>query len=412
MSKKSVIFIPAKCFRWTLRRRDGIYYADGRRGNPGVKLGRYSLQSSCLDDARTTLIHLDAIKAVEQGRVDRSVLEQQHTTDLSLEDGIKKYMTHVSRSSILGGARVSTVKRYRAVFDKLIKFAHANGVNSCNQCGRRLLESYISHLDDEDYAKKTQYLEVTTLKQTIKWLLKEKLIPDSCSFDLRVKKPAGTTTYCYTAEEVSAMSTHCAARADLKWLGDVIDALAHTGFRISELVSLRWSDVDDMLTRINLVDETRTANQDARSSARSTKTGEDRVVPVHQRLHDRLRSQKSNPHKDGRVFHGPKGGLLKPDTVRNILVREVLLPLAPRFSKRGLKGFVDGRLHSFRHFFCSTCANEGTSEQLLMSWLGHRDSKMVRYYYHLNDKESQRQMNSITFIADTVSGVLPPDKAA
>ena len=28
-----------------------------------------------------------------------------------------------------------------------------------------------------------------------------------------------------------------------------------------------------------------------------------------------------------------------------------------------------------------------------MLWLGHRDSKMVRHYYHLHDDDAQRQMS-------------------
>ena len=79
------------------------------------------------------------------------------------------------------------------------------------------------------------------------------------------------------------------------------------------------------------------------------------------------------------IFHGPRGGALKPDTLRRVLIKEVIRPLATKFpSEYGEKGFCDGRLHSFRHAFCSTCANHGVPERMLMSWLGHRDSAMIR----------------------------------
>ena len=32
---------------------------------------------------------------------------------------------------------------------------------------------------------------------------------------------------------------------------------------------------------------------------------------------------------------------------------------------------------------------------MVMEWLGHSDSKMVKHYYHLQDEESQRRMNQI-----------------
>ena len=89
--------------------------------------------------------------------------------------------------------------------------------------------------------------------------------------------------------------------------------------------------------------------------------------------------------KDGAIFHGPRGGTVKPDTVRNILIRDVLEPLSDQFpTPAGELGFINGRLHSCRHYFASQCAAAGFSEQLVMAWLGHRDSKMARHYFHLH----------------------------
>jgi len=79
-----------------------------------------------------------------------------------------------------------------------------------------------------------------------------------------------------------------------------------------------------------------------------------------------------------------------------IFVREVLEPLSKRFpGEPGVPSFRDGRLHSFRHSFCSACANSGqVPEQLLMAGLGHQDSAMVRHFYHLHDGESRRPHES------------------
>lgn len=99
---------------------------------------------------------------------------------------------------------------------------------------------------------------------------------------------------------------------------------------------------------------------------------------------------------------GPRGGRLKPDTVRNILVRDVIDKLTPRFPKKfvGQRSFEDGRLHSLRHYFCSVCANTGIPERIVMEWLGHADSEMVRHYYHLNDEESRQKMDQLPPLGD------------
>lgn len=89
------------------------------------------------------------------------------------------------------------------------------------------------------------------------------------------------------------------------------------------------------------------------------------------------------------------GWQIKADTVRRILIRDVLTPLSSRFpSKKDVIGFI-GLLHSFRHFFCSNCANRKVPERVLMNWLGHRKSRMVHRYYHLHDEESIRQMKQV-----------------
>jgi hypothetical protein len=35
---------------------------------------------------------------------------------------------------------------------------------------------------------------------------------------------------------------------------------------------------------------------------------------------------------------------------------------------------------------------------MVMDWLGHADSEMIRHYYHLHDPEAQRRMNDLDFL--------------
>ncbi|WP_261342097.1 tyrosine-type recombinase/integrase [Calycomorphotria hydatis] len=66
-------------------------------------------------------------------------------------------------------------------------------------------------------------------------------------------------------------------------------------------------------------------------------------------------------------------------------------------------------MRSFRHYFCSMCANSGVPEQVLKSWMGHQSSRMVRRYYYLHDEESRQQINKINFEGSNQVGsmVLP-----
>jgi hypothetical protein len=41
------------------------------------------------------------------------------------------------------------------------------------------------------------------------------------------------------------------------------------------------------------------------------------------------------------------------------------------------------------------CGNNGVPEQMLMSWLGHQSSRMIRRYYHAHDEASKVAMKNV-----------------
>jgi integrase len=393
--KRTKELITGKHFQWRLGQRDGVYYADGRSNRPNA--GRHSLGTRDRAKALEELKRLDVVKAVAFGLADRRSLDQPAADVLSLEEGRRRYEAHVARPPVTGGVKRSSAKRYRAVLDKFLKFARGLGITAWTQVTMDVLKRYATWLHDKGYAYATQYLELTTILQVLKWMRREKLLPRTKVPRLSLSKPGETTTYCWKREEVAAIVEFCRAHPELAWLADVVAALACTGMRISELAGLRWSDVDLANRMIRLTDESTRGRRRGRPEPRTLKSGRSRSFPIHDDLLPMF--ARLQRHTDGVVFHGPLGGRLKPDTVRNALVRDVIAAIAPRFPTPAAgTGFEHGRLHSFRHYFCSQCANDGVAEAAVMEWLGHRDSAMVRHYYHLHDAEAKRQMQRVQFL--------------
>jgi integrase len=386
--------IQSQYFTWNLYRRGGLFYADGRSNRP--PLGRFSLGTDDHSAALDHLRELDLTQAVRLGRVEKP-LNGGTVIELGLPEGRRLFEAHVGRSEIVGGARLSTRKRYRAVFDKLLEFASTRGVVAWNQITRALLEAYVQHLEQKGYAYRSIYLEATVVKQAVNWLIEAGHLPESCRLRLRLSRDNETSTYCWTEAEVRAMLEHCRARPDLQPLGQLLTLLALTGLRISEALQLRWSDVDLTADQpmIHLVDESRKRQRALSGAVRTLKGKRGRSLPIYQDLRQMLLEMPRR--SDGLVFHGPQGGRWKSDSVRTLLKRAVIAPLAVRFHRSsGEPGFESGRLHSFRHFFCSQCANQGIPERTLMSWLGHAEAAMVRRYYHLTDTESRRLMDRLS----------------
>lgn len=390
--------VTCEYFNWLLGTRNGVYTADGRSNTPSA--GRHSLGTRNYEEARSELRNLDRVMAVSLGMAEKSILDTERGELLPFKEGRRLYEDHIMRPQIAGGPTPKTRERYRAVLDKFMSFAEKERLSCWNQVDRSVLERYATWLDGEHFAYATEYLELNTIKQIVKWMVETGLLPPECRIVMPFRKPEGTDTYCWRQAEVRAIRIHCDEHGDLVWLGQVTSALACTGLRISELASLRWSDLDLQSNSVRLTDETTSAKQRKKGKPRSTKNHRGRTFPIHESLRRVLDGVR--PTADGLVFHGPRGGVLKPDTVRRILIRDVLTPLACQFpTAAGEIGFSDGRLHSFRHYFCSSCANSGVPEQVVMRWLGHSSSRMVRHYYHLHDEESQRHMQRLDFLGES-----------
>jgi integrase len=393
-------------FVWLIGHRDGVFTADGRSNR--VDAGRHSLGTRDRNQALENLKQLDRVRAVELGLADRGILNHSGSQALDLGQGRDLYMQFVGRPAITGGAGKTTVKRYGAVFGKFLPFAMKRHITEWNQVTKNILSDYGAWLDGESYAYATEYLELTTVKQAVKWLIQEGYLPQSALIRLPVKKPSGTDTYCYRPAEVAAILDYCRQHPALEWLGDIVTGLATTGVRISELAALRWSDVSDDLLRLQIVDERHRCRRPG-GEVRTTKSGKSRAFPIQVDLRGVLETLRRS--SDGRVFHGPLGGRLKADVVRRALIRDVLEKLKERFPTRtGEIGFINGRLHSFRHFFCSRCAQSGVAEHVVMSWLGHSSSNMVRHYFHLHDDKSQRLMRRISFRGHAGGAVAAGDR--
>lgn len=381
-------------FCWRLIRRDGVFYADGRSGE--TNLGKHSLGTRDEAEAMELLKVLDERKAVELGKKPAPATSALLSSNLSIEEGWKRYLDHAARPLVMKGASPGTIKRYEAVRDHHLNYCRKHAVSTWLQFDKQQLEKFAGRRSRKQ-AYRTVYLELTTLKSVSKWLVEERLIPSDCLLRYSLAKPQGTDAYCYRAEEVAAMVSLCNSTPELAWLANLILLLAHTGMRIGEAVGLRWSDIDFATGMIRIADERSSRRKKLAGSARTTKGRRSRTIPIHSRLREMLNGLKRQP--DGRVLHAARGGKLLPRNVLATFIEKVIEPLKKQFpTPEGEIGFEHGRLHSFRHFFCSQSFLSGATEGEVRDWLGHADSKITNHYRHLRSDDAVRRMERIEFL--------------
>lgn len=392
MQNKHNNSIPGRYLSWRLFRRDGVYYADGRGGK--YKIGKHSLGTRDREKALEKLHRLDQAKAIELGIAEAAPTVMPSTTTIS--DGWQRYLEYGRSNRVMGGASEATIKRYGAVRDKHVKFCLQHGIATWQACDEHAVRKYGNWLAKHS-ADRTVYLELTLLKSINGWLIDHKLLPASAKLVLSLKKPQGTDTYCYSSAEVTAMVEHCRRQPTLVWLANLIIGLAYTGTRISELAGLRWTDVNLDAGIIRIADERSSRRKQQAGTVRTTKGRRSRTIPIHLELRELLVGLPRVA--DGFVFHAARGGRVRTRNVLEQFIQHVIEPLKTTFTTPdGEIGFEHGRLHSFRHFFCSQCFLGGASEGEIKEWLGHADSKMVEHYRHLRSEDARRKMNQIRFL--------------
>ena len=174
-----------------------------------------------------------------------------------------------------------------------------------------------------------------------------------------------------------ALARHASARPSCKRQADIIRLLLLTGCRKSEIMNLRWQDVEG--DTINLVD---------------AKTGPRRVL-----LNAAARAIIERQLRSGStyVFSSP----LHPE-------RPLSHDLTLWRSLRREAGIEDVRIHDLRHTFASHAVLRGVPLPVVSRLLGHKRPSMTLRYAHVGDRETEAAAERIGV---AIAGLLDGGKA-
>jgi integrase len=173
-------------------------------------------------------------------------------------------------------------------------------------------------------------------------------------------------------------------------------AAAMTGLRQSELLGLRWRDVDWSAQRIRVRN---TFVRGEHSTDGKSDLSTRRSVPMADRLARELDrwSQRTEYHGDGElVFAHPQTG--------SPLDRS---KVTKRFKAAcRVAGVREVKFHDLRHTFATRLAASGQPLRTIQEFLGHADSKTTQIYAHYAPSEREVQMVNEAF---TEAAASPPD---
>ncbi len=263
-------------------------------------------------------------------------------TEISFADVAKQYLTHQK-------ARISAAnyERERGIVEDHLKPFFAGELRAVR---RAIVQRYITaRLPDASNATVTKELNV--LKHLLELASAEwEFIPVNPARRIKAPKPApGRVRYLQPTELRAALE------AAPMWLRPIIGLAAATGMRRSEILKLRWLDIDLSGKRLLLP---------------QTKNGDGRIVYLNQLALHAIESlpvtAKTKP--SDRLFAGIDGHWISVKFMRVC---------------RGL-GITDFRFHDLRHTAASWLRMQGADIHTVAQLLGHKDLRMAARYQHLS----------------------------
>jgi integrase len=313
----------------------------------------------------------DAERALRQAMTDAERGFVFDGCTLTLEDYLTRWLTDSVRDTV----RRSTFVQYESVVNRhIIPALGRLKLKAITPAHARSL--YREKRDSGLSPRTVQYIHVT-LHKALKQAVMDGLIPRNVADAVKAPQAHKKEVKPLTPAEVTVLLSAAS--------GDRLEALyvaaIHTGLRRSELLGLKWTDIDldaKTLSVQRSLDKDGTFNPPKRNKSRRTvklTTQAAEALKGHRARQNEERLQLGSLWEDrGLVFPNRSG---KPMNADNLYHRG----FKPLLEKAGLSGFT---FHSLRHTCATLLLSKNVNPKIVSEMLGHATiSQTMDTYSHV-----------------------------
>ncbi|MDO5561682.1 MAG: tyrosine-type recombinase/integrase [bacterium] len=263
-------------------------------------------------------------------------------SNLTLQESEQKFNDHLKQT----GKAPATIIAYAKDIEQLVEFLTAQGKIEAETVTGNDLEAYKAYLTQVYRSDKTVSRKVNSVKSFFRYLNDNKLISTNPSRIVTQPQCEQTPPRVLSKTEYRALRDAC--RGDIRMLA-IVETLLQTGMRISELASLRLSDLDFERNAINIETED---------------TGINRQVPMNETAKKTLQAYlKVRPRAREKVVFLTK-------TCKPFLVRNIRKSLDRYFRLAGLGTGI--KVNDLRHTFIVEQLRAGLPMVYVSKIVGHK----------------------------------------
>ncbi|WP_254505747.1 tyrosine recombinase XerC [Bacillus altitudinis] len=268
-----------------------------------------------------------------------------------------------------------TISGYTEAIEEFVRFMNIQGIDGFEEVSYQDTRIYLTEAYEKGLTRRTISKKVSALRSFYKFLLREQLVKENPFLLVNLPKQDKRIPSFLYEEELKELFTVSDVNTPLGQRNQaILELLYATGMRVSELCSLKESDLDLSMDTVLV----------------HGKGSKQRYVPFGSYAHEALSTYledgrqklkvKGKDRADSHVFLNQRGAPLTDRGVRFILTELM----------KKASGTLHIHPHMLRHTFATHLLNEGADLRSVQELLGHSNLSSTQVYTHVS-KDSLRK---------------------
>ena len=262
----------------------------------------------------------------------------------------------------------NTEMSYKRDLDKMCKFLEEREIRKLSQISEDAVGDYVSFLTENKFANSTISRHIAAIKGWNLFLMKEGVIEEDFTQNLRAPKIEKKMPDILQTEEVIKLLESPTGK-NPKELRDkaMLELLYATGIRVTELISLTTSQLNMQMNYIVCNDGNK-----------------DRIIPFGMKARDALLNYLE--YSRNVMINNPKSDILFVNCSGQSMSRQGFWKLIKYYAqKAGIE--ADITPHTLRHSFAAHLVENGADLKSVQEMLGHSDISTTQIYANLNQNK-------------------------
>ena len=272
------------------------------------------------------------------------------------------------------GYSEKTIEAYRNDLNQFFSYINKK-ITSISSIDKEIISDYIATCKDKEYSLSTISRKIASIRSLFKYLYLEEQLKTNIAKNIRIKGRESKLPETISIEEINTIfdylnkQNHPTAKRDIA----IIEILYGCGIRISELVNLNISDIDNAESIIRCIG----------------KGQKERLIPVNHSaltsINNYINIERFNINKkqNQALFLTNRGSRISRQTIWQIV--KII------FQKNKMK--YNYTPHTFRHTFATHILQGGASIRHVQEMLGHSSIATTQIYTHIDKTWMKKEYN-------------------